>query len=127
MTDYTFKLDGLRTKHSKPEIVASLRRYAEQYGVDTVSTREYDEWSDRVVSTRTLCAVFGSWGKALQAAGLRSQRTAKLQFRDMVEAFKGCWLEVDHIIPDSKKGRPVMENLQTLCFTCNRGKSNIDD
>lgn len=225
MEEYTFKLDGLRTKHSKPEIVASLRQYAEQHRVDSIRTREYDEWRDRLVSTRTICDIFGSWGKALQAAGLRGERTARLQFREMVEAFKACWkehdaplsrrqleaflekhkypfrwasyrsaygghmklarmiiavqegripesnlykrlrqtsdresvpprlrmavlkrdryrcvkcgadpkkdntvrLEVDHIIPDSKEGRPVLENLQTLCFTCNRGKSNSDD
>ena len=69
MAEYTFKLDGLRTKHSKAEIITSLRRYAEQNRVDTVSTREYDDWSHRLVSTRTICDIFGSWGKALQAAG----------------------------------------------------------
>jgi hypothetical protein len=56
--------------------------------VDTIRTREYDAWNDRLVSTRTICDIFGSWGKALQAAGLRSERTAKLQLREMVEAFK---------------------------------------
>jgi|SRR3989344_3151839 len=101
MAEYTFKLEGLRTKHSKPEIVASLRRYAEQHGVDTVRTREYDEWSNRLVSSRTICEIFGAWGKALQAAGLRSERTAKLQFREMVEAFKACWKE--HDAPPSRR------------------------
>lgn len=33
-------------------------------------------------------------------------------------------LEVDHIIPWSKGGRTVRDNLQTLCNLCNRGKSN---
>lgn len=36
-------------------------------------------------------------------------------------------LEVDHVVPASKKGRSVLENLQTLCFRCNSGKSNSDD
>jgi hypothetical protein len=36
-------------------------------------------------------------------------------------------LEVDHIIPASKGGQLVLDNLQTLCFRCNRGKSNSDD
>ncbi len=34
-------------------------------------------------------------------------------------------LHVDHIIPWSKGGETVEENLQTLCATCNIGKSDI--
>ena len=33
-------------------------------------------------------------------------------------------LEIDHIIPVSKGGETVEYNLQTLCRTCNRKKSN---
>lgn len=39
---------------------------------------------------------------------------------------KGITLEVDHIIPWSKGGETVLENLQTLCSICNGGKSNLD-
>jgi len=35
-------------------------------------------------------------------------------------------LEVDHILPVSKGGTNDLENLQTLCFYCNRGKGNDD-
>lgn len=35
-------------------------------------------------------------------------------------------LHVDHIIPWSKGGETVMENLQTLCSKCNLGKSDLD-
>ncbi len=34
-------------------------------------------------------------------------------------------LEVDHIIPYSKGGETVLENLQTLCKRCNRGAGNM--
>ena len=33
-------------------------------------------------------------------------------------------LEVDHIIPVSKGGKTEPDNLQTLCWKCNRTKSN---
>lgn len=33
-------------------------------------------------------------------------------------------LEVDHIIPISKGGKTVADNLQTLCWRCNRAKSD---
>lgn len=36
----------------------------------------------------------------------------------------GATLHVDHIIPVSRGGTTVPENLQTLCQTCNLGKSN---
>ncbi|MBQ1328668.1 MAG: HNH endonuclease [Eubacterium sp.] len=33
-------------------------------------------------------------------------------------------LEIDHIIPVAKGGCTVPENLQTLCWKCNRNKSD---
>jgi len=34
-------------------------------------------------------------------------------------------LEIDHIIPWSKGGETIEENLETLCLMCNQGKSNV--
>lgn len=36
-------------------------------------------------------------------------------------------LHVDHIIPYSKGGETLPDNLQTLCSKCNIGKSNLDN
>jgi Homing endonuclease associated repeat/HNH endonuclease len=38
----------------------------------------------------------------------------------------GARLHVDHIVPWSRGGETVIENLQVLCEQCNIGKSNID-
>lgn len=35
-----------------------------------------------------------------------------------------CKLHIDHIIPFSKDGKTILENLQTLCKNCNLGKGN---
>lgn len=34
-------------------------------------------------------------------------------------------LEVDHIVPGSKGGKYIENNLITSCFDCNRGKGNL--
>ena len=34
-------------------------------------------------------------------------------------------LHIDHIVPWSKGGETIPENLQTLCSKCNLGKSNL--
>lgn len=75
------------------------------------------------------------WRKS--AAGQRALMTTKL--RNMIKArdnhtCRYCLislsaephllLEVDHIMPVSKGGLTVPENLQTLCWRCNRTKSN---
>jgi hypothetical protein len=38
----------------------------------------------------------------------------------------GARLEVDHIVPWSKGGETVLDNLQVLCQQCNVGKSDLD-
>lgn len=39
----------------------------------------------------------------------------------------GLELHIDHIIPWSKGGETVLDNLQTLCNDCNLGKSNLSE
>ena len=41
-----------------------------------------------------------------------------------IHAEPNLLLEIDHIIPVSKGGCTIEENLQTLCWKCNRAKSN---
>lgn len=75
------------------------------------------------------------WRKS--AAGQRALMTARLReyikTRDnytckycsvSIDAEPHLLLEVDHIIPVSKGGMSAEENLQTLCWRCNRTKSN---
>ena len=39
----------------------------------------------------------------------------------------GTTLHVDHIVPWSEGGETTLENLQTLCESCNLGKSNLSE
>lgn len=39
----------------------------------------------------------------------------------------GIQLHIDHIVPSSKGGTTILENLQTLCQSCNIGKSDLSN
>ena len=223
---FRYTIDRVRSRFSKTEIIASLKEYGRLHRKSSFGRQEYDNWSGKILYSSGIQRHFGSWGKALQAAGFRAQFAAKLNPRDMVTAFRDCWrehqsvpnprrlgehlekhnypfrtkayqsffgglgrlakliaqvdsgqllesklyerhkpvsrlyqavrpklrravlirdgyrcvkcgadpkidksvrLEVDHVIPGSRRGAATMENLQTLCFSCNQGKSNDND
>lgn len=74
------------------------------------------------------------WGYSLLDDTLTDD---KLRFRLLQEAKGRCALcgatkddrplDIDHIIPRSKGGKTVYENLQVLCSKCNRTKRDRDD
>ena len=101
------------------------------------------------VSARTVIARFGTWKKALIAtsrwmglppakrnvpggsgAGRRKAMSDRKRYlvlkRDRYQCQichkAGGELEVDHILPVCRGGSDLVENLQTLCKRCNRGK-----
>lgn len=98
------------------------------------------------VASATVVSRFGTWNKALLAANELAERRWKtrspkaagertsLSVRTRYQVFKrdlyrcricaktGVELEVDHIVPVARGGSDEMENLQTLCVPCNRGK-----
>ncbi len=103
------------------------------------------------IGLSTIVKRFGSWNKALAmtAETARGKLKAPKPRRAWVErsprqptsvnkrfmVFKrdgyrcrmcgqaGGELEADHVIPVCRGGRDILENLQTLCRRCNRGKS----
>ncbi|HXP88793.1 MAG TPA: HNH endonuclease [Bryobacteraceae bacterium] len=100
------------------------------------------------VNPRTFSNRFGSWNKALLAAAnfmpatvaaepappTPSQRRKVLSLRKRFFVFKrdryrccmckrsGLELHVDHKVPVAQGGTDALDNLQTLCVDCNRGK-----
>lgn len=93
------------------------------------------------LDTPTIDALIGRLSEKIRfrktAAGQRALMTARLRThikeRDnfacrlcslSVAAEPNLLLEVDHIVPVSRGGLSVVENLQTLCWRCNRTKSN---
>jgi hypothetical protein len=65
--------------------------------------------------------------RSLMTAGLRMTILRRDNFRCQMcgaAASDDTVLHIDHIIPVSRDGRTTPENLQTLCQSCNIGKSN---
>ncbi len=64
--------------------------------------------------------------RAAMSPGLRYDVLKRDGFRCVLcgsSASDGVKLEVDHIVPVSRGGKTEMDNLQTLCDRCNRGKA----
>jgi hypothetical protein len=100
-------------------------------------------------SAKAITQRFGSWNKGLAAiaramnesggvvipATRPGRKRMELSVARRFDVFKrdgytcricqkaGGELEVDHIVPVSKGGSNAMDNLQTVCWACNRGKA----
>lgn len=88
---------------------------------------------DRFINYLSGLIKFKKRVKAGQRALMTSTLREKIKIRDNYTC-KNCGLsttqepnlllEIDHIIPLSKNGITSEDNLQTLCWKCNRSKSN---
>lgn len=82
----------------------------------------YDEWSKKKnyeISAR--------YERSIMTDSIRYDVLKRDNYRCCIcgiSAREGAKLHVDHIVPVSKGGKTVMDNLQTLCERCNLGKSN---
>ena len=85
-------------------------------------------------------AVYENTGTNNSSVAHKTKRDINLRMRFVVlqrDDFKCCacgaspakdpsvTLHVDHIVPWSKGGETIIDNLQTLCSKCNLGKSNM--
>ena len=73
--EFHFDIDRIGSPFSKAQIIASLEKYAQLHNVDTFGQREYDAWNGKLAHSETIQLRFGTWGKALQAAGWLSGGT----------------------------------------------------
>jgi 5-methylcytosine-specific restriction endonuclease McrA len=59
-----------------------------------------------------------------QGATIRSASSVQMRLPFRIS---GIRLELDHKLPKSKGGNDDLDNLQTLCFECNRGKKDTTE
>lgn len=126
----------------------SLNTYARHFGGWRNALQAFIEYVSDENTTNTdrkekLDESDESYSDAQELISEKSRKTRRdinlrLRFRVMQrDNFKCCIcgaspandptvvLHIDHIIPWSKGGETIMENLQTLCSKCNLGKSNL--
>ena len=95
---------------------ASIRAACENKIGEFLSARGLGTWNYSLLS-------FDPVGDSLRFQILKRDRVCQL----CGATKKQERLEVDHIVPRSKGGTNGPDNLQVLCASCNRGKSNRDD
>ena len=83
----------------------------------------------KMLESKLTISAFGKEQRALMTSKLREHIKSRDNFtccHCSNSTFKepNLLLEIDHIIPVSKGGYTTEENLQTLCWKCNRAKSN---
>ena len=126
-------------------LIEDLVRIADKYKLLSVTKKKYSKHGK--YSVRQFYNKFGSWNKALAAAGLSTWNNVfkiskdvryigdRLRFKVFKRDNFKCVvcgaspaidektvLHVDHAVPVALGGETVYENLQTFCSRCNYGK-----
>jgi len=83
----------------------------------------------RTLESKLTASAFAKEQRALMTPKLRAFIKSRDNFTcctcgNSTHVEPNLLLEIDHIIPVSKGGQTVDDNLQTLCWKCNRAKSN---
>ena len=83
----------------------------------------------RMLESKLTASAFAKEQRAMMTKKLRNSIKSRDNFTcctcgNSTHVEPNLLLEIDHIIPVSKGGATVEENLQTLCWKCNRAKSN---
>lgn len=100
------------------------RNYYEKHG-----TFGFDELASAyaIWQQQQSYAITAKYERSIMSDSIRYNVLNRDRYRCCIcgaSAQDGAKLHVDHIVPVSKGGRTVMDNLQTLCERCNLGKSN---
>jgi hypothetical protein len=115
---------------------SDLKAYGYSVSGDTFS-RKYGTWRAALLRAAESLSDQGGVEKSEKATANQTEPLGKrqcLSVRKRFFVFKrdriqvpplgatGVELEVDHIVSVAKGGSDALDNLQTLCFKCNRGK-----
>jgi HNH endonuclease len=128
-------------KEGRRPFRSDLKNYCFPVSGDTY-VRKFGSWKAALVRAAERANEMGgietdvgqSTGQMQETRPAQSEKRQALSIRKRFLVFKrdkyrcrickaaGVELEVDHIVPAAEGGADALDNLQTLCFRCNRGK-----
>lgn len=85
-----FKLRISARYFSNEDVLADLRKVAQELGKNTVGMREYPQYGK--FSTKVFRNRFGSWNKALDAAGLVKTKEINVSVEKLFDNLEKVWL-----------------------------------
>lgn len=87
-----FQLEPHHRNVSEDELLAELRRVSTTLGKDSVTIDQFNECAR--FHSSTLARRFGSWLKALEAAGLSKTRNLNVSTEELLENLVSVWLKL---------------------------------
>jgi len=93
--EFDFRLDAKITRVTDQEILDSLRAFAQRYDFRPFTTREYNQWKDKVCHSWTISERFGSWRRALALIGIKTGvRSRRYSPRELMDNLELVWREL---------------------------------
>src|SRR5438874_5566668 len=87
-----FEFENTRPEMSDEEILADLKRVASALNTDTLSRDTYQQHGS--YAPTTVKKRFGSWNRALAAAGLRIVRVRNLPDETLIDNLREVWIKL---------------------------------
>ena len=93
--DFDFRLDAKMTRITEREMLDSLRAFADRCNGRPFTTREYDQWKDKVCHSLTISQRLGSWRRALARIGIETGvRSRRYSPRELMDNLELVWREL---------------------------------
>jgi hypothetical protein len=89
-------------RHTKKQILESLKQFSIFAGKKTFTQKEYDNWKNRLLCSAQISVRFGSWSAAMEAASLVPAWSPTRNEKEMIQIFMDLWKEDDEI-PNQKR------------------------
>ena len=109
---YTLLLDGAITDQQRRRLVELCEIKLQKFVDSDPWIKKFRELDSRAVSGSLKYEVYAKTKGRCAACGIPNTERA---------------LDADHIVPLNRGGRTELDNLQAMCFSCNRAKRDRDD